>query len=44
MVVLDPFLQIIARRASPSVANLAERTGFEPAKELPLYTLSKRAP
>jgi hypothetical protein len=24
--------------------NLAERMGFEPMKELPLYTLSKRAP
>ena len=23
---------------------MAERAGFEPAKELPLYTLSKRAP
>ena len=23
---------------------VAERAGFEPAKELPLYTLSKRAP
>ena len=23
---------------------MAEATGFEPAKELPLYTLSKRAP
>ena len=26
------------------VTNLAERTGFEPAIELPQYTLSKRAP
>ena len=23
---------------------MAERVGFEPTKELPLYTLSKRAP
>ena len=26
------------------VNTLAERAGFEPAIELPLYTLSKRAP
>ncbi len=40
----SPFLQISPRRINSSGSNLAERTGFEPAKELPLYTLSKRAP
>lgn len=32
------------KKIQSSVYSLAERTGFEPAVELPLHTLSKRAP
>ena len=38
------FLQITQSKASFTLVILAEATGFEPANELPRYTLSKRAP
>ncbi len=28
----------------PGLLNMAEREGFEPSKQFPVYTLSKRAP
>ena len=44
MVLAGPGPMHDSEPASCSFSVLAEREGFEPSIELPLYTLSKRAP